>query len=173
MPSKFPSISTTIPLWESHVSFIFCWAWWFIWLEWTKTHQCTNMDGWCIDRIFFSILVPSQIDFFFCAFSTLILIYLFWQLYFSLPPTQFFSLCFIFGGALYFLPTCTQIIIIFWNFSLPPTHYPPLSPTNLLTYIFELKVDSSPSTYSPINLKCVTFIPAHLLTLPLTYIPTL
>jgi hypothetical protein len=33
-----------------------------------------------------------------------------------------------------------------------------------LTYspIFKLKVDSSASTYSPINLKCVTFIPTHL-----------
>jgi hypothetical protein len=44
-----------------------------------------------------------------------------------------------------------------------------LSPTNLLTYIFKLKVDSSP----PINLKCPTLIPTHLPALPLTYLPTL
>jgi hypothetical protein len=45
-----------------------------------------------------------------------------------------------------------------------PTYYPQLSPIDLLTYIFKLKEDSSPSTYSPINFKCVTFIPTHLLT---------
>ncbi len=38
----------------------------------------------------------------------------------------------------------------FWNFSHPPTYYPSLPPINLFTYIFKLKVDSSPSTYSPI-----------------------
>jgi hypothetical protein len=64
----------------------------------------------------------------------------------------------------------------------PPTYYPPLSPTNLLTYLFKFKIDSSPSTYSPINLKCATLIPTHLptphlfiylLALPLSYLPTL
>jgi hypothetical protein len=59
----------------------------------------------------------------------------------------------------------------FWNFSHPPTYYTPLSPTDLLTYIFRLKVGSSPSTYSPMNLKCATLIPTHLLALPLTYLP--
>jgi hypothetical protein len=55
---------------------------------------------------------------------------------------------------------------------LPPTYYPPLSLTYLLTYIFNLKIDSSPSTYSPINLKCATLIPIHLPTLPSSYLPT-
>ncbi len=32
--------------------------------EWTSTQRCTNVDGWCTDRILFSILVPSQVDFF-------------------------------------------------------------------------------------------------------------
>jgi hypothetical protein len=54
-----------------------------------------------------------------------------------------------------------------------PTHYPALSPTDLLTYIFKLKVDSSPSTYSPVNLRCATLIPTHLAALPPTYLPTL
>jgi hypothetical protein len=40
------------------------------------------------------------------------------------------------------------------------------------TSIFELKVVSSPSTYPPINLKCVTLIPTHLPALPPTYLPT-
>jgi hypothetical protein len=62
-----------------------------------------------------------------------------------------------------------------------PTPFP-LSPFNLLTYIFKLKVNSSPFTYSPINLKCVTFISTHLPTphlfiylhaLPPSYLPTL
>ncbi len=39
-------------------------------------------------------------------------------------------------------------------FSPPLSQYPPPPPQcPLLTYIFKLKVDSSPSTYSPINLK--------------------
>jgi hypothetical protein len=56
------------------------------------------------------------------------------------------------------------ILLFFLFFSLlklfRPTHL--LPPTDLLTYIFKIKVDSSSSTYSPINLKCATFIPTHL-----------
>jgi hypothetical protein len=58
----------------------------------------------------------------------------------------------------------------------PPTYplpCPPLSHTDLLTYIFKLEVDSSSSTYSPINLKCATLIPTHLPTLTPTYLPKL
>jgi hypothetical protein len=31
------------------------------WSEWTSTHQRTNVDGWCTDRILFSIPAPSQV----------------------------------------------------------------------------------------------------------------
>jgi hypothetical protein len=83
-----------------------------------------------------------------------------WNFIFSLPPTEFFFFFF-----------------CFWNFSRPPTYYPtPLSPSNLLAYVFKLKLDSSPSTYSPINLKCVTLISTHLCTPPpppqSIYLPT-
>jgi hypothetical protein len=97
------------------------------WPEWTSTHQCTNVDGWCTDRILFSIPVPSQVHFFLFAVSQ--------------PWSQFFF-------AFETFPTY------------PPTT--PIVPTDLLTYIFKLKVDSSPSTYSPINLQCASLIPAHL-----------
>jgi hypothetical protein len=57
------------------------------------TSAPTWMDGWCSDRILFSIHVPSQIDIFFFAlsqpWSALISIF-FWQLYFlpAHPPTH-------------------------------------------------------------------------------------
>jgi hypothetical protein len=60
----------------------------------------------------------------------------------------------------------------------PPTHpptTPPLSPTvphrPTHLYIWNSKVNFSPSTYSPINLKCATLIPIHLPALPPTYLP--
>jgi hypothetical protein len=96
--------------------------------EWTNTHQCTNMDGWCTDRILFSIPVSSQVDFFIWPFSALISDF-FLELYFVPHPVSFYFLLKVF----------------------PPTHYPPLSPTDLFTYIFKLQVDPFPSTYSPIN----------------------
>ncbi len=79
---------------------------------------------------------------------------------FCQPWSQFFfspNLCFSFLGNFIFSPAPTYFLFVvfsfpffFLNFSRPPTYYPPLSATNLLTYIFKLKVDSSPSTYSPI-----------------------
>jgi len=53
----------------------------------------------------------------------------------------------------------------------PLTPPPPLSPTDLFTYIFNFKVGFSPSTYSPINVKCATLTPTHLFALPPTYLP--
>jgi hypothetical protein len=82
---------------------------------------------------------------------------LFGTLFSSRPPPGFF------------------FFFCFWNFSRPLTYYPPPppSPTDLLTYIFKVKVDSCPSTYSPINLKCATLIPTHLPTPHLFfYLPT-
>jgi hypothetical protein len=80
----------------------------------------------------------------------------------SLPPTQFFFF-FVFGET---SPAPTP----------PTTYYPSLSPTELFTYIFKSRVDSSPSTYSPINLKCTTLIPTHLFiylhAFPPSYLPT-
>ncbi len=125
--------------------------------EWTSTHQWTNVDGWCTDRILFSIPVPSQVDIFCLPFLS--------------PDLSFFLI------ELYFLPAPHPVsfflfLFCFWNFSHPPTYYPPLFPTDLLTYIFKLKVYSSPSTYSPINFKCATLIPTHLPTPHLFFLPT-
>jgi hypothetical protein len=80
-----------------------------------------------------------------------------------------------------FLPTLHPVyfflfFIYFWgNFSCPPTYCPPLSPSDLLTYIFKLKVNSFPSTFSLVNLKCAIFIsthtPIYLSTYPSIYLP--
>ncbi len=121
--------------------------------EWSNTHQCTNVDGWCTNRIIFSIHVPSQVDFFCLPFlnhdQPWSQFYL--QLYFFLTPFLVFfpliSICFGFFPC----PPTQFLLFCFWNCSHPPTYYSPLSRTNLFTYIFKLKVDSSPSTYSPIN----------------------
>ncbi len=117
--------------------------------EWTSTHQCTNVDGWCTDRILFSIPVPSQVHFFLFALSQ--------------PWSQF-------SFATLFSPRPPPGFYFFFAFETFPTHYPPLSPIDLLTYIFKLKIDSSPSTYSPINLNCATSYPPT--TRPTTNLPT-
>jgi len=74
-------------------------------------------------------------------------------------PSKFQKICY---GVHPHSPRGFFFFFCFWNFSYPPTYYPPLSPINVLTYIFKLKINSSPSTYSPINLKCATLIPTHL-----------
>jgi hypothetical protein len=76
------------------------------------------MDGWCTDRILFSIPVPSEIDFFSLPFLS--------------PDLSLFL-------QLYFLPAPPPGIFLFFAFKTFPTHQPPLSPTNPLTYIFKLK----------------------------------
>jgi hypothetical protein len=87
------------------------------------TSAPTWMDG---PLIGFSFPVPSQVDFFCLPF-------LFLQLYFlPAPHPVSFYLCFTFETFPTYLP-------------------PPLSPTDLVTYIFKLKVNSSPFTHSPIN----------------------
>jgi len=114
------------------------------------------MDGALIGFSFLSLCHP-MLTFFLCPFSALIS-----------PDLSFFS-----GTS--FSPRPPPSFFIFFLLKLfPPTYYPPLSPTNLFAYIFKLKVDSSPSTYSPINLKCVTLISTHLPTPHLfIYLPTL
>ncbi len=97
----------------------------------------------------------------------------FLQLYFFFAPFPiFFPPNFYFLLELYFLSAFHLVFFChFKNFLHPPTYYPPLSPTDLLTYILKLEVNSSPSTYSLLNLKCVIFIPTHLATLPPCYLP--
>jgi hypothetical protein len=97
--------------------------------------------------------VPSHLDFFSLPFPS--------------PDLSFFC-------NFIFYPPATQFFF-FLAFETFPTHLlPPTVPTDLLTYIFKLKVDSSPHTYSPLNLKCATFIPTHLPTPHLfIYLPTL
>jgi hypothetical protein len=53
-----------------------------------------------------------------------------------------------------------------------PLTYYALSRFNLLAYIFKLKLNSSPSTYSPINLKCAALISTCTPTPPSIYLPT-
>jgi hypothetical protein len=121
------------------------------------TSAPTWMDGALIGFSFLSMCHP-RLTFFVCPFqpwSALISVFFFWELYFLLTPHP------------------VSFFFCFWNFFHQPTYYPALSPTDLFTYIFKLKVDSSPSTYSPINLKCATLIATHLPTLPPSYLPTL
>jgi hypothetical protein len=84
-------------------------------------------------------------------------------------PSKFQKICY---GA---QPHPPPSVFFFFSFETFPTTYllPPLSPIDLLTYIFKLKVDSFPFTYSPINSKFVTLMPTHLPALPLTYLTTL
>jgi hypothetical protein len=103
-----------------------------------STSAPTWMDGALIGFSFLSLCHHPRLTFFFALsqpWSALISVFS-CNFIFSRPRTQFF---------------------FFWVLKLfPPTHLQPAS--DLLTYIFELKVDSSPSTYSPINLKCDTLI---------------
>ncbi len=66
--------------------------------------QCTNVDGWCTDGILFSILVPSQVDFFPLPFLSPNPSF-FWQLYFLPAPFPVFfpppDLCVFFWGTLF------------------------------------------------------------------------
>jgi len=68
--------------------------------EWPNTHQCTNVDGWCTDRILFSIpglsLCHPRLTLFVCPFSALINVDLkfFLQLYFLTAPFPVFFFVF-------------------------------------------------------------------------------
>ncbi len=99
--------------------------------KWTTTHQYTTMDGWCTNRIlYFLSMCHPKLTFFPCTFSTLIIVF-FCNFIFSLPPSQFFSFDFsFFFLEFYFLlaPHLVSFFFCFWNFSHPPTYYPPLSP---------------------------------------------
>jgi hypothetical protein len=87
--------------------------------EWTNTHQCTNVDGWCTDRILFSIPVPSQVDLFRLRFLSCDLSFLFGNFIFSPPPSPvFFSpLISVFSTQLFI-----YLFIYFWETFL--THLP-------------------------------------------------
>ncbi len=88
-------------------------------------------------------------------------------------PRLTFSLPFLSPDLSFFFATlfCPRPLpsFFFLAFETFPTHL--LFLTDLLTYIFRLKVYSSPSTYSPINLKCATLIPTHQPT-PSIFLPT-
>ncbi len=63
---------------------------WFIVARVNQHPPVHQVDGWCTDRILFSIPVPSQLDFFLFALSQpLISVFFFWNFIFSQPPTQF------------------------------------------------------------------------------------
>ncbi len=62
------------------------------WPEWTSTHQCTNVDGWCTDGCTFFVppcpcltkVTNSSWPFFFLSWA---LVGFFWELFFSSPHT--------------------------------------------------------------------------------------
>ncbi len=112
----------------------------------TPTNAPTWMDRALIRLSFLSMCHPRLI-FFYCPFSALISVFFCNFIFPRRPQILFLFLC-------------------FWKFSRPPRYYLPLSPSNLIANIFKLKVDSYPSTCSPINLKCVIFISTHLPTYP-------
>jgi len=125
------------------------------------------MDGALIGFFFHPCAILSWLFFF--ALSQLALISIFFcNFIFSPPLSQFFL-------ELYFFPHPHPILFYFITFETFPTH-PPIAPTtipsDLFTYIFKLKVDSSPFTYSPINFKCFTFISTHLPNPLSIYLPT-
>ncbi len=103
--TKFVAKLSFMPCWSRMYFFFLSFeisspSWW---PECTSTHQCTNLDGWCIDRILFSIPVPSQVEFFLFASSQPWSQFVFWELYFlPVPHPILFFLC-------------------FWKFSHPPT----------------------------------------------------
>ncbi len=89
------------------------------WPEWSSTHQCTNVDGWCTHRILFSIPVPSQVHFFSLPFLSPDLSFFFGTLFSPrTPPSLIVCLFFFF---FFFL-----LLKLF-----PPTH----PPTYLSTYL--------------------------------------
>jgi len=111
--------------------------------EWTSTHQCTNVDGWCTDRMLFSIPVPSQVDVLcfpvLSPFSAMISVF-FLQLYFLPAPTRFYLCMYLFIFLLKLFPP---------SHLLPPAvpHQPThlyiwiksrLFPIYLLTYKFKM-----------------------------------
>ncbi len=148
-----------------------CWDWngvclvFRVWLskgpEWTSTHQWTNVDGWCTDRILFSIPVPSQVDVlclrFLSPFSGMISVF-FCNFIFS-PPQPGFIYLFIFllklFPASHLLPPTVPhrsthlyiwiksrlfpIYLLTYKFKMcyshldPPTHPPTDLPTNTLS----------------------------------------
>ncbi len=95
--------------------------------EWTNTHQCNDLDGWCTDRILFSIPVPSQVDFF-SPFLSPDLSF-FCNFIFSPPPSQFFfsRSKFFFGTLFSPHPSPSFFFLLLKLF--PPTHLqPPTDP---------------------------------------------
>jgi hypothetical protein len=93
--------------------------------EWTSTHPVHPMwmDGALIGlSLFYPCAIPGWL-FFLCPFSALFLVFL-CNFIFSQPLTQFL-----------FFKFFLKKIYSFWNFFHPP---------DLLTYLFQLKVDSSP-----------------------------
>jgi hypothetical protein len=114
---------------------------------------------WCTNLIFF---------FSYCAYQCG------WQLEFIFFPFFNLDLNFCFGTFLLFVPPI-QFFFAFKNFApnhlLSPTY--PTHPHNLFIYTIKFKIDSLPPTYSPIYLKCDTFIPTYLTSIHLfTYLPT-
>jgi hypothetical protein len=78
-------------------------------------------DGWCTDRILFSIHVPSQVHLFFvCPFSALISVF-FYNFIFSPPPSQYFFFPWPFFKKNYLFIT----LFFWWNFifSPPPARF--------------------------------------------------
>jgi len=108
-----------------------------------------QLDGWCADRILFSIPVPSQVDLFSLPFLSPDLTFFFATLFSPCPLPSFFSpwsLFFYLEPYFLLTPHLVSLFLFFCAFA---------------TYIFELKVDSSPSTYSLVNLNVLLSSPPY------------
>ncbi len=120
-----------------------CWCDdWFGQREPAPTSAPTWMDGTLKGLSFLSLCHP-RMTFLVCPFSALISVF-FCNFILSPPASQFFLF-----WKLYFVPAPHPVFFFFFAFETFPTH-PPTTP------------HGPPSTYSPINLKCVTLIPTHL-----------
>ncbi len=123
-------------------------------------HQSTNVDGWCTDRILFSIPVPSQVDFFCLPFLGR-----------DQPWSQFFFGTFIFYPGfpvLFFL----DLGFFFRNFifSPPPTQFLFFFFFSFFFFAFET-FPTHPPTY-PLSIYLPTCLPTFLPTNTLsTYLP--
>ncbi len=135
LTGEAPCLPTCLPVgviqFDSNIFFwpIFCG---FAGPEWTSTQLCTNVDGWCIDRILFSIHVPFRLTFFCLHFLSPDLSFFFLVTLFSPRPLPsfFFPLIsdFFFWNFI-FSPPPTQVFFNFFAFETfpahPPTYYPP------------------------------------------------
>jgi hypothetical protein len=146
--------------------------------EWTNTHQCTNVDGWCTHGCTF--FIPPcpwanqggklKLTFFFPSLSPSW--FLFWELFFSSPPTPaqvspiYLHLDYCLCTTASSLPPPTYLP------TYPPIYLPSHQPIYLCTCTLNLpktmtmQVDEGISIY---KVGCFVFLPPYLPTKPCNF----